>query len=111
MTEKEAKKIYNSSKWKRKREEILQRDCYECQDCKSRLQQAYIEKKNLSGEDAKIRRATEVHHIKEIKMYPEFAFENDNLISLCAQCHNIRHERYPKKFATKRKTFISEEKW
>lgn len=111
MTDKEAKKIYNSSKWKRKREEILERDCYECQDCKSRLQQAHTDDIKLSGNDAKIRRATEVHHIKEVKCYPELAFDNNNLISLCTQCHNIRHGRHPKRFLKTKKKKISEEKW
>lgn len=34
MTEKEIKRFYNSKEWKRKREKILQRDNYECQDCR-----------------------------------------------------------------------------
>ncbi len=72
MTDKEAKAFYNSSSWKRKREDILDRDCHECQDCRKRLRDAAKEKKRLRGEDAKIRTATEVHHIKELKeRYPK----------------------------------------
>lgn len=111
MTDKEAKAVYNSSRWKQKRQEILQRDCYECQDCKARLQQAYDGKIKLYGQDAKIRRASEVHHVKELKSYPELAFEDDNLISLCTQCHNNRHGRHSKQFVKRKKVFVSKEKW
>ena len=110
MTDKEAKAFYNSSNWKRKREDILDRDCHECQDCRKRLRDAVKEKKRLRGEDAKIRTATEVHHIKELKERPELALDDDNLISLCTQCHNIRHGRNPKRFVRKKKP-VSVERW
>ncbi|MFR4484057.1 HNH endonuclease [Sellimonas intestinalis] len=58
----------------------------------------------------KIRRATQVHHIKELKENPELAFDEENLISLCTQCHNIRHGRQPKRFV-KKKEPVTEEKW
>lgn len=110
MTEKEAKAIYNSSEWKEKRISILKRDCFECQDCRKRLMDAAQRKEKLHGEDAKIRRATQVHHIKELREHPELAFADDNLISLCAQCHNIRHGRHPKRFVRKKK-LVSVERW
>lgn len=108
MTEQEVKQIYNSSKWKQVREWILRRDRYECQDCIARLRKASEENKRLYGEEAKIRRATEVHHIKELRAYPGKAFDEENLISLCTQCHNIRHGRYPKKFTVTRKEKFKE---
>lgn len=110
MLEKEIKSIYNSTEWKHKRLEILERDCYECQDCRKRIEDAYKDKKELSVRDRKIRRAEEVHHIKEIREFPELAFKNYNLISLCKQCHNIRHGRNPYKFIRKKKR-VTEEKW
>ena len=32
--------------------------------------------------------ATEVHHIKDAKKYPELFYEIDNLESLCKPCHS-----------------------
>ena len=51
----------------------------------------------LQGEDRKIRRAEEVHHIVELKEHPELGLEDDNLISLCVKCHNLRHGRTPRR--------------
>lgn len=110
MTEKEVKAFYNSSAWKHKRLEILDRDRYECQDCRKRLIEAAEAGERMSGDDRKLRRAEEVHHIKELREYPELALNDDNLVSLCAKCHNMRHGRIIKRFA-KRKKRLTEEKW
>lgn len=110
MKEKEVKKFYNSKAWKRKRLDILRRDLFECQDCKQRLSKAAAEGIQLTGDDAKIRTACEVHHIKELRDYPNLALVEENLISLCTQCHNLRHGRNPKKFIRKKK-LVSEERW
>ena len=110
MTEKEVKQIYNSSRWQQVRDRVLLRDRYECQDCIHRLRTAAVTGERLFGEDAKIRRATQVHHIKKLRTYPELAFEEDNLVSLCTQCHNIRHGRQPKRFVKKKKA-VTEERW
>ena len=110
MTDKEVKHFYNKSEWKCKREQILSRDFYECQDCRRRLEEASEKGIVLHGEDRTIRAANEVHHIKELKEYPELALVYENLISLCTQCHNIRHGRSPHRFV-KRKKRLTEEKW
>lgn len=114
MTEEEAKRFYNSNAWKNpkwgKRIEILRRDRFECQDCIARLKDARRKGIKLSGEDRLIRKAEQVHHIKELKDFPTLALDNDNLISLCIECHNIRHDRYVKRFVKKKKQ-INEEKW
>ena len=102
MTDQEVKQVYNSARWQRVRDRILIRDRYECQDCIQRLRTAAEKEERLFGEDAKIRRATQVHHIKELKENPELAFDEENLISLCTQCHNIRHGRQPKRFVKKK---------
>lgn len=110
MNDKEVKHFYNSKEWKHKRIDILQRDLYECQDCRERLRTAAAAGQRLYGDETKIRRAAEVHHIKELRENPELALEDDNLISLCTQCHNLRHGRNPKRFVRKKK-LVSEEKW
>lgn len=32
-----------------------------------------------------------VHHIKHVDKFPELAFEDSNLESLCIACHNAMH--------------------
>lgn len=110
MTDQEVKRIYNSARWQQVRDRILIRDRYECQDCVQRLRKAATIGERLFGEDAKIQRATQVHHIKELRDYPDLAFDEENLISLCTRCHNIRHGRQPKRFM-KKKRVLTEEKW
>nr|DAL38850.1 MAG TPA_asm: NinG recombination protein [Caudoviricetes sp.] len=67
---------YNSPRWKRKRLQILKRDGYMCQHCKRY---------------GKAVPATTVHHIQHADEYPEMAFADKNLISLCEGCHNKQH--------------------
>lgn len=67
---------YNSPKWKRKRAWILKRDKYKCCECRR------------YGKNVE---ATTVHHIKHVDEYPELAYVDDNLQSLCAACHNKKH--------------------
>ena len=110
MTDKEAKAFYNSSAWKHKRMQILDRDHYECQDCRKRIKDAAASGTQLIGRDRKIWRAEEVHHIQELKEHPELGIDDDNLVSLCTQCHNLRHGRAPKRFARKKK-LVSMERW
>lgn len=92
MTDKEAKKFYNSTMWKHKRMQILERDHYECQDCRKRLRDAVAAGDILRGEEKKIRRAEEVHHIVELKEHPELGLEEDNLISLWNECIIIQRK-------------------
>ena len=73
-------KFYKSSAWEKKRLEILERDNYECQVCK---------------EEGGFTPATTVHHILHLENRPDLAFDNDNLLSVCAACHNREHpERF-----------------
>lgn len=80
--------FYKSKKWKRKRQQILRRDGYQCQDCKRY---------------GRIREATEVHHIKFLEFFPELALDDDNLVSLCHACHNARHPEKAVKSSKSRK--------
>lgn len=68
--------FYRSSKWKKKRLQILKRDGYACQECK----------KYGKNVDANI-----VHHLKEVEFFPELKLSNSNLQSVCAACHNRLH--------------------
>jgi len=82
MNEEERRKFYNSTAWRHKRQEVLERDNYECQWCK--------EKGRVTTQaDAVL----EVDHIYELKDYPKLALRDDNLRTLCRRCHNERHDR------------------
>ncbi|MDE6707870.1 MAG: HNH endonuclease [Oscillospiraceae bacterium] len=54
----------------------MRRDGYQCQDCKRY---------------GRLREAVTVHHIQHLAEHPELALQSENLISLCAECHNKRH--------------------
>ena len=60
-----------------------------CVVCRKRLE---------SGDDLpitqrRIRKAYTVHHIKELRDFPELRLDNDNLISVCHECHDEIHGR------------------
>ncbi len=77
--------FYHWPAWRQLRTMALHRDHYLCQEC--------LRKK-------RIRRATEVHHVKPIADFPELALELDNLESLCWNCHE---ETKPRKAVHKPK--------
>ena len=69
--------FYTTQVWKNKRAEILRRDNHECQMCKALC---------------RYKPATDVHHILNLRDNYVKRLDNDNLISLCHDCHyNIVH--------------------
>lgn len=74
--------FYNSTKWENKREQILKRDGYVCQNCKR------------FGKKVE---ATTVHHIKHYDTNPELGLIDSNLVSLCSACHNKAHPEKAKR--------------
>ena len=72
------KLFYKQMAWRRLRVVALQRDNCLCQNCLR---------------NKKITIATEVHHKKPIKNYPELSLELSNLESLCWQCHEETKRR------------------
>ncbi|WP_437177054.1 HNH endonuclease [Heyndrickxia ginsengihumi] len=86
--------FYQCKEWRQLRVQALERDNYECQECKRR---------------GKYRRGKNVHHIKEVKDRPDLALTLENLETLCIQCHNEIHDKRLKK--DKRKPFVNEERW
>lgn len=68
--------FYRSKAWQTKRERILRRDGYLCQECRKY---------------GRRREAVTVHHIKHLEDHPELALEDSNLVSLCNACHNKAH--------------------
>ena len=83
--------FYKTKEWDHKRREILQRDHHACVECKRR---------------GRYTQANTVHHIVHLKSAPELALENDNLESLCRDCHEKIHEKENVK-----KNFWTPERW
>ena len=64
-----------------------------------------------AGDGCKDPEGNTVHHIMELKEHPELALDDENLVSLCTQCHNERHGRHvERKFIPKRRV-IAPEQW
>ncbi|MCS1351158.1 HNH endonuclease [Mechercharimyces sp. CAU 1602] len=68
--------FYRSRAWKKAREFVLARDHYLCQRC---------------WRNGKLTPAEVVHHVHPLKERPERALDADNLVSVCATCHNKLH--------------------
>lgn len=88
-------KFYKSRDWLSLRQEALIRDNYECQICK---------------ENGKYKKAENVHHVNEVKKFPELAMSLNNLQCLCIKCHNDVHDRLDDSCKPKPK-FMNEERW
>ena len=71
-----AKSFYKSRAWQAARHRALIRDHYLCQDCLK---------------EGRITQADTVHHRVEISKDWSKRLDIDNLISLCASCHNAHH--------------------
>ena len=76
MTEEELmiQKFYNSREWRKKRDEILERSNGLCVICW------------LLG---RVRSATSVHHIKKLREHFELRLDDNNLIAVCRECHEL----------------------
>ncbi len=93
------KKFYDDTYWKKLSKEILERDRYECQECKKEG------KLTIKQQGRKL----DIHHIKELETNPELAYVKSNLETVCIHHHNILDN---KQFNVKRKEkFINEERW
>lgn len=69
---------YKGTHWIHKRNAILRRDEYLCQESKRYG-------RSLA--------ASTVHHIYPVELYPELKYEDWNLISLSSTKHNAMHDR------------------
>lgn len=83
--------FYHTTEWKKKRKKILKRDHNSCQRCR---------------QNGRYRKAETVHHKKHLKDVPELALTDDNLISLCKDCHEAMHQKKKRKSG-----YQNEERW
>ncbi|MBP3707063.1 MAG: HNH endonuclease [Clostridia bacterium] len=76
MTEEELKiqRFYNSKEWRSKRDEVMSRSNGLCVVC---------------WKIGRIRNATSVHHIKKLREHFELRLDDNNLIALCRDCHEL----------------------
>lgn len=93
--------FYRSPEWKALREQVLERDHYECQWCKA-------EGRVTTGNDMTL----EIDHIKTLEERPDLALEPDNLRTLCRDCHNKRHGRFNyKRLGRPKNPYANDERW
>ena len=69
---------YKSKRWQRLREKVLRRDGYQCQ---------------IAARYGKRVEANTVHHVFPASRYPQYAWQEWNLISVSAAAHNTLHVR------------------
>lgn len=112
-------RFYQSKEWRAVRLSVLKRDNYECQPCKRKgvvttcypmptlYPSANSKKKNEINEEKNI---LQVHHIKELKDFPELALIESNLETVCIKCHNEIHDRLVG-FQTKKEDKWNDERW
>lgn len=101
-TKQQKKKFYKSRAWQRIRLEALDRDNYECQECK-RLGRVKTQDGRLDKH-----KQLDVDHVEEIEDFPELALELENLRTLCIRCHNEKHGRI---FIKRPSRWGHDEKW
>lgn len=88
---KQTNPFYLDKRWKRKREVILMRDEYLCRECKRY---------------GKVTPANTVHHIYTLEEHPQYKLTNDNLLSLCNECHELMHNRFENEITNKGKQWM-----
>lgn len=67
----------NSKEWREARCATLERDAHRCQDCgKNEFQTSSLD----------------VHHIQLASEYESKRFDQDNLVTVCRNCHINRHK-------------------
>jgi len=86
LTHNKASAFYKTSVWQKCRELVLTRDLGLCQECLSTVGPVP---------------ADTVHHKVHLRDDPSKALDLDNLVSVCASCHNKLH---PEKTNNKKKS-------
>lgn len=104
-TDAQKKKFYKSAAWNKLRLQALERDNYECQECK---RNGYVHVDSIKEQGKRKTIELNVHHKYEIEKYPKLALMFDNLETLCLNCHNKIHDRV---FGRTSKPRWDDERW
>lgn len=98
-------KFYKCKEWRDLSAAVMKENHYECQDCKKH------------GMHSKAR---SVHHEQWVRMHPRLALSRTytykgivykNLIPLCEECHNKRHNKGTGFKQKNNSGFVNEERW
>lgn len=103
MDAEERKKFYKSNAWQVTRQLVLERDNYECVEC--RKNGKVFTDKHRPDKHKRL----DIDHIKSLEHHPHLAFELDNLQTLCIRCHNIKENRFSP--MQKKKKVWNDEMW
>lgn len=104
-TDAQKKGFYNSTAWKRLRQQALERDNFECQHCKEEGR-VTVDSIKEQGEHKRI--VLNVDHKYPIEFYPKLALVLENLQTLCIYHHNLKEGRLDK---LKKHQFSGKKKW
>lgn len=104
-TYEQKRKFYLSKAWKDIRMVALERDNYECQDCKEQGK-VTVDSIKEAGKPKEIK--LNVDHIYPIEHYPKLALTLDNLQTLCIYHHNVKEGRI---FKRKKNKWEDDEWW
>lgn len=102
--------FYDSYAWRKLSKQIKKRDNNECQECK-RKGEVFIDDKRYSERAKRKKIQLVVHHIKELEHYPELALDEENLETVCVNCHNREHNRYFHHGNQNKNKWIEDERW
>lgn len=105
--EADRKRFYKSRRWSKLRQQVLERDNFECQMCKSK---GRLTLDSIKQTGIKKKPTLNVHHVMELEYYPGYAMDKNNLITVCIRCHNAIHDRY-QPYEKKNKLGFGKEKW
>lgn len=98
----QADNFYKWAVWKKLRNDVLQLDNYECQNCKKK---------------GKYKKAVVVHHVQHLKDRPDLALQiyyhgERQLVSLCKACHEAEHPERIEKYRWKdKRKEVTAERW
>jgi|SRR5699024_4297985 len=82
--------FYRSTAWRKLRQQALERDNWECQECK---RNGYVHVDSIKVEGQRKSIELNVHHKYEIEYHPKLALVLENLECVCLNCHNKIHGR------------------
>lgn len=100
-TPKDRMRFYKSKEWRQLRQQVLEEQNHECQECKRLGRVTLI--------DPTKHKTLDVDHIKELSTHPKLALEKSNLRVLCIPHHNEKHDRWIK--VKQEPKFMNEERW
>lgn len=96
--------FYKSNDWIELKDEVMEENHYECQECLKR---------------GRYTRADCVHHVNEVRVRPDLALSkyytdaegntHKQLVPLCNTCHNIVHDKLGN--WQRKDKFTNEERW